>query len=51
MNNLSDKAYSTLQVLRNATWLNNDDEIKNACREVYRYLKEIEEQARIEKAI
>lgn len=35
---LSDKAYNTLLVLRNATWLNSDKEIEMACREVAAWL-------------
>jgi hypothetical protein len=37
---LSDKAFNTLAVLRNATWLNSDTEIMESCREVFNYLKE-----------
>ena len=39
---LSDQAYSTLNVLRTATWLNGDDDIKAACREVAVYLEEMD---------
>ena len=37
---LNDKAYSTLAILRNATWLNSDIEIMRACLEVFDYLRE-----------
>jgi len=40
MNELNDKAYSTLVILRSATWLNNDEEIQRSCQEVAEYLKE-----------
>lgn len=36
---LTDKGANTLQILRNATWLDNDDEIETACGEVANYLK------------
>jgi hypothetical protein len=35
---LSNEAHSTLTTLRNATWLNDDLDIKQACKEVVEYL-------------
>lgn len=36
---LSDEAFNTLNILRNATWLHNDLDIENACREVANHLE------------
>ena len=36
---IDDKAHSTLTILRNATWLNSDQEIEDACKQVAEYLK------------
>jgi hypothetical protein len=37
---LSVKAFNTITLLRNATWLNNESEIKYACKEIAEYLAE-----------
>lgn len=34
---ISDKAFNTLNILRNATWLDGDAEIIAACRELVEY--------------
>jgi len=37
---LDDKAFSTLTLLKNATWLDNDAEIEKSCEDVAVYLRE-----------
>lgn len=41
---ISDKAVNTLTILRNATWLNSDLEIEQACKEVAEFLKQKREE-------
>jgi hypothetical protein len=37
---VSDKAYNTYWLLKNATWLNSDLDIEAACKELVEYYKE-----------